>query len=131
MSFGVMGGAMQPQGHAQLMIRMFDHHQDPQSAIDAPRWQVFPDMEVALEPGIPDDVVRELTGRGHQVSRGREFWWFGGAQAIYRTNPGNDRREVGRKVGRTGGKKVWGEVGKKVAYCGGSDPRKDGQAVGY
>lgn len=114
MSFGVMGGPMQPQGHAQMMIRMFDHHQDPQTAIDAPRWQVFPDMEVALEPGIPDEVVQELSKRGHRIKQGLEFWWFGGAQAIY-------WMDTDGRGSRSG----------NAMYCSGSDPRKDGQAVGF
>jgi len=107
MSFGVMGGPMQPQGHAQMMIRMFDYHQNPQTAIDAPRWQVFPDLEVAVEPGISDQVIIDLIRRGHRITRWREFWWFGGAQAIYCLGMGKGR------------------------YCSGSDPRKDGQAFGF
>jgi len=103
-SFGVMGGPMQPQGHAQMMIRMFDYHQNPQAAVDAPRWQVFPEKEVALEPGFDDKIISGLKKRGHRVTMGREFWWFGGAQAIYRMGDG---------------------------YCAASDPRKDGQAVGF
>lgn len=105
MSFGVMGGPMQPQGHAQMMIRMFEHAQNPQAAIDAPRWQVFPDMEVALEPGFSDEVIIDLSKRGHRITQEREFWWFGGAQAIAKLS--------------------------KEHYVSGSDPRKDGQAVGY
>ncbi len=104
MSFGVMGGPMQPQGHAQMMIRMFDYQQNPQTAVDAPRWQVFPEMEVAVEPGFQSGVLDELTGRGHRINTDREFWWFGGAQMIYKTMEG---------------------------YIGASDPRKDGQAVGF
>jgi gamma-glutamyltranspeptidase/glutathione hydrolase len=104
MSFGVMGGPMQPQGHAQLMVRMFDHHQNPQTAMDAPRWQVFPDMEVAVEPGITDELVIGLSRKGHRITRDREFWWFGGAQAICRLGDG---------------------------YCAGSDSRKDGMAIGF
>ena len=111
MAFGVMGGPMQPQGHVQMMIRMFALGQDPQTAIDAPRWQVFPGMEVALEPGFPREVVDALAARGHRIRQGLEFWRFGGAQAICRL----DR----------------GESGGKVTYAAGSDPRKDGQAVGY
>lgn len=96
---------MQPQGHAQMMIRMFDHAQNPQAAIDAPRWQVFPDMEVAMEPGFSDEAIIDLSKRGHRITQGREFWWFGGAQAIAKLT--------------------------KEHYVSGSDPRKDGQAVGY
>jgi gamma-glutamyltranspeptidase/glutathione hydrolase len=123
MSFGVMGGPMQPQGHAQLMVRIFDHGQGPQAAIDAPRWQVFPDGELALEPGFPDEVVIGLSKLGHRVTAHRECWWFGGAQAIMRL--------PGETVG--GGKGTVRDRGRggNVHYTSGSDPRKDGQAVGY
>lgn len=90
---------MQPQGHVRMMIRMFDYRQNPQTAIDAPRWQVFPDMEVALEPGFSDGTIIDLSRRGRRITEGSESRWFGGAQAIIRMEDG---------------------------YCGGSDPRKDG-----
>jgi len=103
MSFGVMGGPMQPQGHAQMMVRIFDYGQNPQTASDAPRWRVLEDLQVALEPGLKESVYDELRRRGHQVEiRGGAH--FGGAQLIYRLDDG---------------------------YCAGSDHRKDGQAVGY
>jgi gamma-glutamyltranspeptidase/glutathione hydrolase len=104
MSFGVMGGLMQPQGHAQIMIRMFDYHQNPQAACDAPRWMVFPNMEVALEPGFRPEVLEDLSKRGHKIKKTGERLAFGGAQLIYKLTDG---------------------------YCGASDPRKDGQAVGF
>jgi len=104
MSFGVMGGSMQPQGHAQIMIRMFDYHQNPQAACDAPRWMVFPNMEVALEPGFKPEVLEDLTKRGHKIKKVGQESSFGGAQLIYKLANG---------------------------YCGASDPRKDGQAVGF
>jgi len=104
MSFGVMGGKMQAQGHAQIMVRMFDYHQNPQTACDAPRWCVFPNMKVAFEPGFKPEVVEDLSRRGHKIIEGGENPSFGGAQLIYRMTDG---------------------------YCGASDPRKDGQAVGF
>jgi len=104
MSFGVMGGLMQPQGHAQIMIRMFDYHQNPQAACDAPRWMVFPNMEVALEPGFKLEVLEDLSKRGHKIRETGEGLSFGGAQLIHKLTDG---------------------------YCGASDPRKDGQAVGF
>jgi gamma-glutamyltranspeptidase / glutathione hydrolase len=103
MSFGVMGGAMQPQGHAQMMIRIYDYAQNPQAATDAPRWQVIKDLEVALEPGFKPEVVNELVNRGHKIASMDESN-FGGAQLIYKLADG---------------------------YCAGSEPRKDGQAVGF
>jgi len=102
MSFGVMGGPMQPQGHAQMMVRIFDYGQNPQTASDAPRWRVLGNLKVALEPGFDQAVIDELKGRGHQVQVGGVS--FGGAQLILRLADG---------------------------YCAGSDHRKDGQAVGY
>lgn len=105
MSFGVMGGHMQPQGHVQMMTRIFDYGQNPQTAADAPRWHVCKDMSVALERGGFDaSVVEELRGRGHRVLVGDPDWGYGGAQLIMKLGDG---------------------------YCAGSDPRKDGQAAGF
>jgi gamma-glutamyltranspeptidase/glutathione hydrolase len=106
MSFGVMGGPMQPQGHTQMVVRVVDYQQSPQAAADAPRWQVLGDTKVAVEEGFSPAVLADLTARGHLIqesSLGSDFA-FGGAQLIYRTDGG---------------------------YVAGSDPRKDGQAVGY
>jgi len=103
MSFGVMGGPMQPQGHAQIMIRMFDYDQNPQAAIDAPRWRVFKKMEVIFESGFKPEVLEDLRNRRHKIQSGAEQS-FGGGQLIYKLADG---------------------------YCGASDPRKDGQAVGF
>lgn len=103
MSFGVMGGPMQPQGHAQMMVRIFDYGQNPQAASDAPRWRVIGGLKVALERGFDSAVIKELLARGHDINiEGNSS--FGGAQLIYRLEDG---------------------------YCAGSDHRKDGQAVGY
>ena len=104
MSFGVMGGPFQPQGHLQLLSRMLDHNQNPQAAIDAPRWQVLEGMELAVEPGFSKDALKGLAERGHRVTTDRNYWQFGGAQAIYKLEKG---------------------------YCAASDPRKDGQAGGF
>ena len=105
MSFGVMGGHHQPQGHVQMMVRMFDYGQNPQAAIDAPRWHVWKDFSIALEPAVADEVRKELVRRGHRIHDEREnSTYFGGAQAILKLADG---------------------------YCGASEPRKDGQAVGF
>jgi len=105
MSFGVMGGHMQPQGHTQMMVRIFDYGQNPQSASDAPRWYVEEDLtKLSLEPGFAPEVVEELRRRGHRVTSALPPGRFGGAQLIYKLDDG---------------------------YCTGTDWRKDGQAVGY
>jgi len=104
MSFGVMGGSMQAQGHVQMMVRIFDYGQNPQTASDAPRWHVFRDGSVALEEGFSTAVVDELARRGHKIILGQPESLFGGAQLIYRLEKG---------------------------YCAASDHRKDGLAVGF
>lgn len=104
MAFGMMGGPIQAQGHTQLMVRMADYRQNPQAAVDAPRWRVLGGRQVALEETLDSAVVEELKRRGHDVEV-REYQDFGGAQLIYRLEDGG--------------------------YCAASDPRKDGQAVGF
>jgi gamma-glutamyltranspeptidase/glutathione hydrolase len=105
MSFGVMGGHMQPQGHVQMMVRIFDHGQNPQSACDAPRWYVETDGRLALEAGFDPSVREELAARGHRFLPATAPHLFGGGQLIYRLRAGE--------------------------YLAASDPRKDGQAVGF
>ena len=106
MSFGVMGGHMQPQGHTQMVIRMIDHQQNPQTASDAPRWIVNPDYSVGLEPGFDAQTVEALAKRGHKIAAAEAVnFAFGGAQLIWRA--GDD------------------------GYIAGSDHRKDGGAVGF
>jgi gamma-glutamyltranspeptidase/glutathione hydrolase len=105
MSFGVMGGNMQPQGHIQMVIRLVDYRQNPQACADAPRWIVNADFSISLEARVRGSVHEELAKRGHRIVRNDNTdWGFGGAQLIHRMDDG---------------------------YCGGTDPRKDGQAVGF
>jgi gamma-glutamyltranspeptidase/glutathione hydrolase len=104
MSFGVMGGWMQTQGHVQMMTRIFDYGQNPQAASDAPRWQVDENFDLLLESGFPAEVADDLRRRGHPVTTNVRSGVFGGAQLIYRLEDG---------------------------YCAGTDWRKDGQAVGF
>lgn len=104
LAFGVMGGHMQHQGHVQMVRRIFDHGQNPQAASDAPRWHVYPDYSVGLEPGFPESVARDLADRGHRVRFEAQEHVFGGAQLILRTDDG---------------------------YVAGSDHRKEGQAAGF
>jgi len=115
MSFGVMGGATQPQGHAQIMINMVDFGMNIQEAGDAPRIlhsgssqptgeQMTDGGRVTLESGIDYEVIRQLLGRGHDVRWARGP--YGGYQAI-----------------------LYDE--KDDVYYGASESRKDGQAAGY
>ena len=104
MSFGVMGGHMQHQGHVQMVTRMFDHGQNPQTASDAPRWHVTPDYQVLLEDGYDESVRDELAALGHDVTLGAPESTFGGAQLILLTADG---------------------------YVGGSDHRKEGCVAGF
>jgi gamma-glutamyltranspeptidase/glutathione hydrolase len=105
MAFGVMGGFMQPQGHLQVLSRMADFSQNPQAALDAPRWQVKEGLKVSVEPGFGADVYDDLKRRGHDIEMAtRRSVQFGAGQVIYRLDDG---------------------------YCAASDPRGDGQAVGY
>ncbi len=117
MSFGVMGGAMQPQGHVQILVNMIDFGMNVQEAGDAARANHMGSTQpfivgapmrdggvLQLESGVPPEVIRELERRGHKVvvTRGP----FGGYQAI--------RRDPGTGV-----------------YWGASEMRKDGMAIGY
>ena len=103
LSFGVMGGEYQAMGHAYLLTNWLDFGFDLQEAIDAPRF-LPGDGVVALERPVPDAVLKELQRRGHAV--GRTELALGGAQAIY----------IDAKNG---------------VLSAGSDPRKDGCALGY
>lgn len=106
MSFGVMGGHMQTQGHVQMAVRILLHGQNPQAASDAPRWQITESGALAVEAAMPSSVVDRLRALGHapEVQPGWANGGFGGAQLIMR----------------------YGD-----AYVAGSDQRKDGQAVGF
>lgn len=104
MSFGVMGGHMQAQGHLQMMVRICLFNQNPQAASDAPRWQVLEDGRLALEAGSDESLIDDLSGRGHRLLTTGPEYLFGGAQLIYRLADG---------------------------YCAGSDHRKEGLAAGF
>ena len=110
LSFGVMGGFMQPQGHLQVASNMIDYSMDSQQALDAPRFKVEVEgsQDVLVEEDLSADTVNELKKRGHtvQVVSGYDRGSFGGGQVISR-NP---------------------ETGVLTA---GSEPRKDGTAVGW
>jgi gamma-glutamyltranspeptidase/glutathione hydrolase len=115
LSFGVMGGAMQPQGHVQIVVNMVDFGLGVQEAGDAARWQHegstdynLPRMTtggwVNLESGIPWSTVAELKRRGHDIRS--DLGGYGGYQAI-----------------------LWDSTNK--VYHGASESRKDGCAIGY
>lgn len=109
-SWGVMGGSMQPQGHLQVAAAMVDSGYNPQAALDAPRFRWLEGNRTAFETGrLPEATVADLRRRGHDVVPEDVYLdtggHFGGGQFIYRT-------EDGRLIG-------------------GSDPRKDGAAVGF
>jgi gamma-glutamyltranspeptidase/glutathione hydrolase len=115
LSFGVMGGGMQPQGHVQAIANIVDFGLDVQAAGDAARYRHYGSssptgetMEgrglLRVESGVPEDVVRSLRGRGHAVEVGAGG--YGGYQAI-RWDP------------------------EEGVYWGGTEMRKDGTVVGY
>src|SRR5205814_532717 len=103
MSFGVMGGSMQPQGHVQVLLNLLVFGMDLQDALDAARFRHLDGRRVALETPIGDEARHALADLGHVIVDERAVA-FGGAQAIVRLPRG---------------------------YEAGSDPRKDGMAAGY
>lgn len=109
MSYGVMGANMQPQGHMQTLVRLLDYRQNPQAACDAPRWRYNAGLEINVESAMDPALVRGLLERGHRTEVIRDSYQdFGAGQFIW----------------RLGDPAVEG-------YVAASDPRRDGQAVGY
>ncbi|MDB4502276.1 gamma-glutamyltransferase [Akkermansiaceae bacterium] len=115
LSFGVMGGGMQPQGHVQILVNIIDFGMNVQEAGDAARWQHLGSSQptgtvmtdggwVELESGYPWETVRALKNLGHDIRSGNGG--FGGYQSILRDS-------------------------KNETYQGASESRKDGQAAGY
>ena len=82
--FGLMGGFMQPQGHLQLALNLALFDLNPQSALDAPRWQVADGGEVWLEQSVPQHVAQGLADRGHAVRVLAEGGLFGKGQILLR-----------------------------------------------
>ncbi|MBD2034436.1 gamma-glutamyltransferase family protein [Leptolyngbya sp. FACHB-321] len=81
--FGVMGAAMQPQGHLQVVVNLVDYGMNPQAALDAPRWQFIRDNLVLLEPTVSPAIATALVDRGHTIRQGS---FFGRGQMILSTN---------------------------------------------
>ena len=112
MAFGVMGGNMQPQGHAQVVLRHLLEGHNPQAACDAPRWRIADDEALTLEASVPSEVVQGLRERGHQPQvAAPDSLAFGSAQVVLRLPAEAGGPDLPR-------------------YAGGSDPRRDGQVVG-
>jgi gamma-glutamyltranspeptidase/glutathione hydrolase len=85
MSFGVMGGNMQPQGHMQTLVRMLDYGQNPQAACDAPRWKVNRGLDLDVEATMEPDVVETLRAMGHNLAPVADpYMDFGSGQFIWR-----------------------------------------------
>jgi gamma-glutamyltranspeptidase/glutathione hydrolase len=102
-AFGVMGGSLQAHGHVQVLLNMILFGQDPQAAIDTARFRHMSGLQVLVEPPIGPAVQSALTGLGHTVeTAGIES--FGGSQVVLKLPKG---------------------------WAAGSDPRKDGLAIGY
>jgi len=109
MSFGLMGGNMQPQGHVQTLARMLIAGQQPQAACDAPRWKVMAGLDIEVESAMPSCVSDELVARGHRITRADDTYMdFGSAQFIWSLgDPAVD------------------------GYVAASDSRRDGLAAGF
>jgi len=109
MSFGVMGGNMQPQGHVQTLTRILLAREQPQAACDAPRWKWDSELKVDIEPTMSTAVREALAERGHQIARVEDSYMdFGSGQFIWRLgDPAID------------------------GYVAASDSRRDGLATGY
>ena len=104
MSYGVMGGSMQAQGHSQVMVRFADYGQNPQAAADAPRWRIDTGLALGIEQGVSPDVIAELKRRGHNITQADRWSTdFGRAQLIYKMEDGylaaSERRTDGQAVG--------------------------------
>ncbi|MEM5326193.1 gamma-glutamyltransferase family protein [Paraburkholderia sp. JHI2823] len=110
MSFGVMGGDMQPQGHLQSIVRMLDYGQQPQAACDAPRWKVNRDFTLDIESTFDAQTARALQGLGHEIKGIDDpYMDFGSGQFIWKL----DRNDPER------------------GYVAASDTRRDGLAAGF
>ncbi len=109
MSFGVMGGNMQPQGHLQTLVRMLTYAQQPQAACDAPRWKVGTGLSIDCEATMARDRIEALRAMGHAVTADPDVYMdFGAGQFIWKLS--DDTQD---------------------GYVAASDSRRDGQAAGF
>lgn len=109
MSFGVMGGDIQPQGHVQTVVRMLDYDQQPQAACCAPRWKLNRDFTLDVESSMRGQTIEGLKGLGHTLKAIDDpYMDFGSGQFIWRLS-----RDL------------------EDGYVAASDSRRDGQAVGF
>jgi gamma-glutamyltranspeptidase/glutathione hydrolase len=108
MSFGVMGGAIQPQGHVQVLVNLIDRGMDLQQAIDAGRYRFMSGKGVLMEDELGAPVIQRLISMGHVRAK----------------PPGVLRSSMG------GGQAIMIDPASKT-LMGASDPRKDGMALGY
>ena len=102
LAFGVMGGAMQPQGHVQVLLNMLLFGMDPQQASDAARFRHMSGRRVALESPIDDAVRAALAKMGHEIIDERNVA-FGGAQLVLKLPHGWAAGSDSRKDGHAGG----------------------------
>lgn len=86
--FGVMGAFMQPQGQFQVLLNTIDYHLNPQTALDAPRWQWVGGKTIEMERAFPTAVVEELRRRGHDVVVKDDIQTYGRGQIIWRDEQG-------------------------------------------
>lgn len=105
-AMGVMGGNMQAQGHVQVMQQLVDLQRNPQAAIDAPRFRIEAGPRIMLESHVPASAADALVAAGHRIEpHAADSLEFGSSQIIQKLPEGG--------------------------YIAGSDPRRDGQAVGF
>ncbi|MDZ7671564.1 MAG: gamma-glutamyltransferase [Halanaerobiales bacterium] len=104
--FGVMGGFMQPQGHLQVLMNLIDFNLNPQSALDAPRWQWIEDKKVLVESDFDYTIAKKLVQKGHDIEVALDSSSFGRGQIIIKNSKNN-------------------------TYYGGTEKRADGHIAVY
>ena len=82
MTFGCMGGSVQPQQHVQIFLNVVDFQMSMQQAVEVPRINHNSGLRVTAEPGIPEEVLGQLEDWGHEIRRRTTRGGVGGAQGI-------------------------------------------------